>query len=375
MEKNARYFDEVNILRAIAILAVISIHVSDHFKIMSDITVLTSVYMAIDAFSHFAVPLFICISGFVLYNKYSGRIEIKNFYEKRLKSVVPQYIIFSTFYLGVTYVGSLVLGNSFNLDIPHVIYWYGTGGSYYHLWFFVLIIQFYILYPIIVWIFDYCKSRDRTSELLVASFFIGVIYTAYPLPDISLLGISTPILVVFTKFLGYLFYFILGMVVLERYDEVLQKYVSGRSFYWMAIPLIFGTIIGVFGFAHTFFSYDLTLIHPFLGHYLPYIAAVILPLFYVLIFVICLAIALHLVSHRTRRVAFLEKIGHYSFGIYLVHAAFVSLFIFVFPYAGFGWDNWLFYPVTFSLVLILSYLTVEILQKLPYSKYIIGTSR
>ena len=375
MEKSARYFDEINLLRAFAILAVISIHVSDHFKIMDGITVLSSVYMAIDAFSHFAVPLFICISGFVLYNKYFEGIDIKTFYEKRLKSVLPQYLIFSTFYLGVTYIGSIVLLTPIILDIPHIIYRYATGGCYYHLWFFVLIIQFYLIYPVIVWIYNYGTSKGRTLTLLVASFFIGVIYNSYTLPDVSLLGVATPILGIFTKFLGYLFYFILGMVVLERYDEILQKWKPRKSLYWLSIPLIFGTIIGILGYAQKFFTYDLTLIHPFLGQYWHYIAAVITPIFYVLIFYLCLSIALHLVSHRTRRVAFLEKIGHYSFGIYLVHAAFVSLFIFIFPYIGFGWDNWLFYPVTFVLVFIMSFLSVEILQKLPYSTYIIGTSR
>jgi peptidoglycan/LPS O-acetylase OafA/YrhL len=375
MDKSARYFDEVNILRAFAILAVISIHVSDHFKIMSGITLLSSVYMAIDTFCHFAVPLFICISGFVLYNKYSGRIDIKNFYQKRLKSVVPQYLIFSIFYLGVTYVGSRVLGHSFNLDIPHILYWFATGGSYYHLWFFVLIIQFYLLYPVIVWIYDYCQSKDRTLALLAAAFLIGVIYHSYPLPEVHLLGIATPILGIMTKFVGYLFYFILGMVVLSRYDEVKHKFVSNRSCYWMTLPLIGGTILGIFGYAQTFFAYDITLIHPFVGNYWNPIAAVITPFYYVLIFALCLSVSLHLITNRTRRVSFLEKIGHYSFGIYLVHAAFVSLFVVVLPCFGLDWYNWLFYPVTFFLTFVMSYLTVLILRKLPYSAYIIGTTR
>ena len=375
MSDTARYFDEVNILRAFAILAVISIHVSDHFKIMGGITLLTSVYMAIDAFCHFAVPLFICISGFVLYNKYSGAIDLKTFYEKRLKSVLPQYLIFSTFYLTVTYIGSLVLGTPESLTILRIVYRYATGGCYYHLWFFVLIIQFYLLYPVIVRVYDYCRSRGRTSALLCASFLIGVIYNSCPIPDVYLLGTATPILAVATKCLGYLFYFILGMVVLSRYDEVLRKYILDRSWYWMSVPLLCGTILGIFGYAQTFFTYDISLIHPVAGLYWQFIAAALTPLYYVLIFALCLSLSLYLTANRTKNVRFLEKIGHYSFGIYLVHASFVSLFVVVFPCVGFDWNDWLFYPVTCCLVLILSYLSVEILQKLPFSQYIIGTTR
>lgn len=45
-----QYFNEINILRAIAILAVISIHVSADFTRMSTINLLTTTYMAIDVF-------------------------------------------------------------------------------------------------------------------------------------------------------------------------------------------------------------------------------------------------------------------------------------------------------------------------------------
>jgi len=82
MENKVRYFDEINILRALAILAVISIHVSANFTKMDTINGLAALYMSIDVLSHFAVPLFIAISGFVLYNKYFDDIDIKRFYKK-----------------------------------------------------------------------------------------------------------------------------------------------------------------------------------------------------------------------------------------------------------------------------------------------------
>ena len=72
MENNPEYFSEIVYLRAFAILAVISIHVSYYFTEMISINFLTLLYMSIDTFSHFAIPLFVCISGFVLYNKYQG---------------------------------------------------------------------------------------------------------------------------------------------------------------------------------------------------------------------------------------------------------------------------------------------------------------
>jgi len=375
MDNRARYFDEINILRAFAILAVISIHISAYFTEMSTVNFLTTVYMAVDVFSHFAVPLFICISGFVLYNKYSGEIALKKFYEKRLMSVLPQYIIFSIFYLGITYIDSIFLAKSVNLDIPHIVYKFITGGSYYHLWFFVLIIQFYLLYPAVLRIYRYCDSRGRSFELLFVTFLMGVFYKAYPIPDISIFGTPTHILGVATGFIGYFFYFILGMIVRSRYEELLLKPLSNTSLYFMSVPLLCCTIFGIFDCAQEYFHFDITQIQPVAGQYWNWLTATITPFYYVIIFALCLNISLKIVSNEGAVFRLLEKIGHYSFGIYLVHAFILYVIVLVFSRFGFDWNNWLFYPLTFCFTLILSILSVVFIQKFPYSKYIVGSTR
>jgi peptidoglycan/LPS O-acetylase OafA/YrhL len=375
MDKGVRYFDEINILRAFAILAVISIHISAKFTNMSIFNFLTTVYEAVDVFSHFAVPLFICISGFVLYNKYSDKIILKKFYEKRLMSVLPQYIIFSAFYLGITYIDSIFLAKSVNLDIPHVVYLFITGRGYYHLWFFILIIQFYLLYPAILRMYRYCDSRGRSFELLFVVFLMGVFYKAYSIPDISIFGTPTAILEVVTMFIGYLFYFLLGIIVRSRYEELLLKPVSNTSLYCMSAPLLCGTIFGIFDFAQKYLHFDISQIQPLAGQYWNWLTATITPLYYVIIFALCLNISLKIVSNEGATFRLLEKIGHYSFGIYLVHAFILYVIVMVFSRFGFDWNNWLFYPLTFCLTLILSILSVVFIQKFPYSKYIVGSTR
>ncbi len=375
MDSKVRYFDEINILRAFAILAVISIHVSTNFTNMDAINGLAALYMSIDVLSHFAVPLFIVISGFVLYNKYSDDIDIKRFYKKRLKSVLPQYLIFSTFYLAATYIGSIVLARPVNLDILHIIYRYLTGGCFYHLWFFVLIIQLYLLYPVILRLYNYCDVRGRILELLFTVFFIGVLYNVYPIPDIFILGASTQILGVATKFIGYVFYLVLGMTIRRRYDELLLKSLPKTSLYYASIPLLCCTVIGIFGYAQRYFNLDITQILPIIGSYWRWITAMINPLYYVVIFALCFYISLNIVSSRSTTLKLLEKIGAYSFGIYLVHAFILYIIVLAFQRFGFDWNNWLFYPLMCIITLVLSYLSVEILQKFPYSEYLIGSTR
>ena len=80
-------------------------------------------------------------------------------------------------------------------------------------------------------------------------------------------------------------------------------------------------------------------------------------------------------SSETVGLRLLKKIGSYSFGIYLTHAFMLYIIALVFPRLGFDWNNWLFYPLTCVMTLFLSYLAVEALQKLPYSEYLIGSTR
>ncbi|KLK87179.1 hypothetical protein SZ63_11270 [Methanoculleus sediminis] len=375
MDNKVRYFDEINFLRAFAILAVISIHVSAYFTRMDAINGLGALYMSIDVLSHFAVPLFIVLSGFVLYNKYSDDIDIKWFYKKRLKSVLPQYLIFSTFYLAATYTGSIVLARPVNLDLPHIIYRYLTGGCFYHLWFFVLIIQLYLLYPAILRLYNYFDLRGRLLELLFTAYLIGVLYNVYPIPDIFILGTSTQILGVATKFIGYVFYLVLGMTIRRRYDELLLKSVPKLSLCYASIPLLCCTVIGIFGYAQRYFYFDITQILPVMGSYWHWLTVMITPFYYMTIFALCFYISLNIVSSRSTALKWLEKIGAYSFGIYLIHAFVLYIIVLAFPRFGFDWNNWLFYPLISIITLVMSYLSVEVLQKFPYSEYLIGSTR
>lgn len=363
-----RYFEEINILRSFAILAVISIHVSAYFTRMNTINILSSTYMSIDVFSHFAVPLFVFVSGFVLYNKYPNITALKNFYKKRLISVFPQYLIISTFYLVATYVGSIVFAKSVNLDILHIIYQYLTGGCFYHLWFFVLIIQLYLLYPLIVAIYNYFEARGRTLELLIAVFLSGVLYYIFLQPEISTLGIAT-------TFIGCMFYFILGMAVQSKYDELQLKSVPKLLLYCMSIPLLCCTMVSIFDYAQRYFNFDISQFLPIRGEYWHWLTVTITPLYYISIFTLCFYIALNIPSSKRVEFKVLDKIGTYSFGIYLIHAFILEIIILSFPLVGFDWNNWLFYPLTCSITLILSYLSVDLIQRIPYSKYIIGSTK
>lgn len=333
--KKRTYYPEINYLRGFAILAVISIHISSSFTKIPSINWLTLAYIVIDAVSHFAVPAFIFISGFVLYNKYNSSFDLKQFYLKRYKTIIPPYIIFSTFYILIKYPVAMLLHRTVDIDVTDILHMYITGTSLYHMWFFILIIQLYVLYPLILKVYTYSNNVS-----LVSAFILSVAFSRYEVT-------------------GYLFYFVLGMYLNNHYKNLISHKYS------LVFPIfIIGTATQVYGYMDDFFSYEfLTNIHP-------YFINIITIVYFTVSFLVLLEIAKSLsVSGKLK---IIDYLGSYSFAIYLIHVLFIFVFKIIFPKIGFGYDNVLFYPVVFILTLGCSVVSTKIIQSIPSSEYIIG---
>ena len=332
---------------------------------------LTYFYMSIDTFSHFAVPLFICISGFVLFNKYQGSYSLKGFYQKRFLSVVPQYTLFFVFSILFIYIGDLVLGRIWKFSLQDIIYQYFAGTAFYHLFFLVVIIQLYILYPVIERIFTRCCKHRRSTELLISLFALQILYIFF-MEDIFVLGKAV-------QFLEYLPYFVLGMQVRSFYPSYTSKVMavihSCTCMSGLFLALLSASVLGIWIYlVRSTFLHDLT--SPVIFMY-KFLFAIVQPFYYILIFILCLFVALKIPEITPGTITrTLKIIGKYSFGIYLIHP--FVLFItasMVLPKVGFDMNNWLFFPVVLTLVLGVTSAIVYLMNKVPYHEYVIGSLR
>ncbi len=139
---------ELEYLRGFAALAVIAVHVSMNFTQIPAVNLpgLLNVFIYITA--HFAVPVFIFISGWVLALRYSGAYSIPAYYRRRARTILPPYLFFTGLYLLIPVEGAIRVASL--PDPGAVVGALLMGTAAYHLWFFVVIIQLYLLYPLIV---------------------------------------------------------------------------------------------------------------------------------------------------------------------------------------------------------------------------------
>ena len=87
-------------------------------------------------------------------------------------------------------------------------------------------------------------------------------------------------------------------------------------------------------------------------------------LYFTTIFTIVLYISL--ILFKSKKLPIIDKIGVYSFALYLVHPMILEVIVSELSKIGFDWNNLLFYPSVFILTLILSMFSVKIINQIPY---------
>jgi len=205
VNKRLQVFD---VLRVAAALAVIAIHVTAGYIDKSFFAYLWNHAM------RFAVPLFIVISGFLLYHndREDTALLPLPFYGKRLKRILWPFFIWSLIYCLVN--AYLLRWNNpilFFVTLGKSLLW---GTAYYHLYFLPVILQFYLLYPWLRrWLIKNphkflaaCLLMTLSCQILLYLYVLHIIPMPY---HYSLLYVRV--------FPMWLFYFVLGMFTAYKY--------------------------------------------------------------------------------------------------------------------------------------------------------------
>lgn len=159
--KQKERIPQLDVFRAIAIFAVIAIHATSRTLAETMDTSMFHPFLFINKFSQFAVPSFVFLSGFVLFYNYidrplSGK-TLGKFYSRRLIYIIVPYLMFSLFYFGM----KMTAGHSWGLPSGELAAKLGKylliGTAYTHLYYIIIIIQFYILFPLLLW----CLQKVR----------------------------------------------------------------------------------------------------------------------------------------------------------------------------------------------------------------------
>lgn len=360
-------------LRGIALLSVLGIHTLSFFSEAKLSYPLIRVLVYLLLVFIVAVPLFVWISGFVLALRYFSQLDVKAFFRRRFSTIIPSYLMFSVIYT----VFSAFDPQSYTWSFPNLqtfLVLLFTGSSYSHLWFILLLIQFYLLFPFL------CNAKVKASLLkhsmawIAGAFILQTLWQLFvPILASSLFFGSTygkPIILLISRsFPAYLGFFICGMVMGASYKKQDQPRNYPKIITWLLALLVF---TGLFLICMQW----LQGIHQYGSIYATteshrWIEKVLFPIVYLSMILLCLRLA---VSNPTKGKlnAILHFLGDRSFGVYLLHAGVLISLAHLLKMMGITTRQSLFYVLLFSGTLSFSLLLEEVMARIPLLSWMIG---
>lgn len=366
---------EVQILRGISFLAIVMQHALAIFAFYPNLqksdTVLLSSLLAL---SRYAVPMFVFITGMVLFYNYSDGLNYPSFIKKRIKDILVPYFLWACIFYIIFHFSS-----GFSLEgaaaFLKAIF---NGTACYHLWYIIMIFQFYLLLPLFIFII---KDRKYVpSKLFLPVTFLlyaGLLWaSSYYIPTVSG-SVNQPVIKAVLayrdrNFLLWFFYFIMGAfagMYIDLWKRLVFKVRNINIFFYL----------GCLGFAVYKMLRTVTLNPSGQGYTINFNASAPLEPFASIFAVSAIILLFYIAQKISEKKNLFHRlfynIGKYSFGSYLIHPLILSLIGFAFSKLGIL----TYIPVRIVLYFVicsgLSYLLTVFFAKLPFFHLLAGTKR
>lgn len=319
--------DVIYIVRALAILGAIAVHVTSVPLGQIDAnSIMFFNYNFINIFSKYGTPTFIFLSAFVLFYSYykrpvNGKM-LGRFYQRRFLYILIPYLICSVFYYVIQLYFSY--GESWHqfsqqASLLHFFKLAVTGKAFYHLYFIFISIQFYILFPPMLWLLQ--RKPRLTNHLVWFGFILQWVFVLYNLyvwnfNDKAFLALS------------YFSNYFLGAYCGIKYEQVKdwmivskRKLLSRKAVLWVPLWLIWI----VSSLEHVLLWYR-TRVNGVYGDPLTYEVLWSLQTYTSSLILIQISYFL-LEKLSAKMINMLIHLGVVSFGVYIIHVAILFFYI------------------------------------------------
>lgn len=356
MKKRNIIFDH---LRALSMLGVVAIHVGD--LVMQSGTPWNWLYLLCEVLSRYSVPTFFFISGYGLFYSHplEKSLDYGAFIKKRFKSIGIPYVVTSLFYMGVA---SLMARNLAMWHPKYVLFTLFFGLGNYHIYFLVILMWFYLLFPLWRSLMKKMEAMGLCSSLSILFILELFLYRgsahfwAYPQ-----WVVDTPLLYDLLQYrlnyfpFFYLFVFMMGGVIARHYEAFLTFIRKWKKVLGAAFVLSAG--------CNTLIFYRWILIHHMpLEDTTNALQQLSTPgLTYTVIFILFASAVLD--RYPEGKLPLLEKISDRSFYIYLIHPFFLDQLSYWIDRAIVPFNRFPM-PVFYVLLITVSYVAAGLLKRL-----------
>jgi surface polysaccharide O-acyltransferase-like enzyme len=330
------YVYAIDVLRVIAILAVVLIHTTSRVLEASHYNLPAfPVTLFLNQISRFAVPLFFMISGFVLELNYEHELGYWDYLKKRFSRIFVPYIFWSAIYYLFVYT----------LHSQNFLQTLVSGNASYQLYFIPALLIFYLAFPLFHKLF---KILSNFWVLIL----LGIVEIVLLHRDYNFQYFTTFIplsVAVFNYFI-----FILGMVASHYQEQILK--LAAKWKYWLTGATI---LSAVYVFWQGRSKYLIT--YNYQAFYSQWRPSVLL--YTLLVFGLFFYVFTYLKT--TSLVKTLSKLSFFVFFIHIIFLEKIWLYFGQYFYTRPGFDI-----LFFGLVAGLSFAAAYLVHKIPlFSKF------
>ncbi|VTR57994.1 Uncharacterized protein conserved in bacteria [Actinobacillus pleuropneumoniae] len=365
---------EIERLRGMAFLAVVLQHSIAHYSVAPGMTANDGLMMGFLLMAtKFAVPVFIFITGMVLFYNDKGRLHYGRFIKRRFGDIYVPFAVWTLI--------TLLINHKFNPAVIGDWKYLGevwlTGKASSHFWYIIMLFQFYLLYPLFRSAILGIKERFGVRTQLTILVLSGLLYVGLTgvINDIGhwMGSLSIPVWSeLFTTYadrnaLYYFFYFVLGAAAGLYHASWIKWLEKARPAIWLVFAFTFGWMLmqGVNEIrsaengAITFYS--LSLLRPMMALFL--ISSIM---------VMYDAAGWITRQAGARTNAFLTSIGVYSYGAYLMHLLTLRISYAVDEYLLIGMPSLVRIVSSWIISVAVAYAATRLLARLPFGKWLVG---
>lgn len=343
-------FDYIDVLKAIAILCVITLHsVNLNINFLETNNFRQYINFFIRNLLE-GVPVFIFVNGFLIINK---SFELK----KHLKKMLKIFIVLICWSIIDIVVISLLNSNTLSFkEILQNVFFTNINNKYTGpLWFLQSLLMLYFIFPVLKTVHDNNKKIYNYFFIIVSIFTVGLNWVDNLLiivQEFTEVSIKSNFDVFISKYNpisngSFLFFFMLGGYVFE-YKDILNS----KSKRWLTVFIGAISTVIVWGFGILISKVSKSMVSSSFNYSTIFTACIIIGLF-----------ALFFKYKNDGKIwnKFLTDIGKNSLGIYLAHTIIIRIFNkYIFKIPTF-WIK-LCFPL---IVLLVSYCIVKIIKLIP----------
>lgn len=306
--------EELYYIRGLAALGILIIHATGSFAVLSEYGS-RAMYVGVflNQFFRFGSPVFMMISGLVLFYNYRSfdEFDTKRFYKKKLKYIFLPYTIWSAIYfLYAHYVNNIPLKG----EMPKLLRGILLGENYSHLYFIFLIFQFYILVPLILkYLIEPMKEKPIQVFFIFALIQGAILIYEYYFRNPNAEGFMR----LFNRYywktvFGWSSYFMTGGLIglhYENFVDYIEKHIKGISIIYI--------LVSTFYLGQVYFNIYINEGRNFYGKFGSIRPHTMIYAFFTMAMLIYITRKIAKKDNFFQR--YLKNFGTYSFGVYFSH--------------------------------------------------------